>query len=135
MELKLNSKSGEELYLAEEFINPFENQQVSCPICKSNSNWAISRNIGMVPAKEDRDTIAWPVVPVLCENCGYTLFVNPSKKKVRVNIEEKQEPEKENKPVDEFKEKEKEEEELSEEAKELAKLFHAMFTVLHEDKE
>lgn len=124
--MKLNSKNDEELYLIDEFVKPFEDHQVSCPICKSNTDWQISRNIGIISSKDHQDLIGYPVVPVICDNCGYTLFANPSRK---VSDEKSESVEEEE--VSKTEDKKEDEEALSKEVLELAKSLQEIFNVLH----
>lgn len=67
----------------EKFLEEINKKWINknCPMCGEN-NWNIDKNI-VTPLKVDKKAgvsigkSIFPVVPVVCTNCGNVLFVNP----------------------------------------------------------
>lgn len=56
----------------------WENKQ--CPICKK-SNWLVQENVYELPEYHGGGVVIgsgriFPVVPIMCRECGYTFFMN-----------------------------------------------------------
>ena len=53
--------------------------QRQCPLCK-NKKWIPGDNILVIHPYTDPIAIAggpyYPIVPITCSNCGYTIFIN-----------------------------------------------------------
>ena len=58
------------------------NRRLSCPISGELASWSIHANSTIVPALDTPTTPvsssshSFPMAVVLCEHCGYTIFVN-----------------------------------------------------------
>lgn len=46
-----------------------------CPVC-ANKNWAMSNQIVALPSFSKKSDEAYPVVPISCDNCGYTEIIS-----------------------------------------------------------
>lgn len=64
-------------YIEKNFGTEFE-----CPMCK-HTDWVLTGSIYQMPAfnkrgasEKDRDYSVFPVVPMICEKCGYVIFLN-----------------------------------------------------------
>ena len=85
--MKLNTKK-----LLEKLNSTWINKQ--CPIC-NNTNWGVDNrivtpvNVGVNKELLIGGAIS-PLVPVTCENCGYTIFINTLKLDVLDLDEEKE---------------------------------------------
>ena len=65
-----------------EFVNEKWGKDFKCPFCHADK-FTITNSIYQLPAfnKTDvgfmnRDNTVLPVIPLACENCGYTVFIN-----------------------------------------------------------
>ena len=66
-------------WLDQKFKNP------NCPFCSEN-NWEIERSSGYLVSGSFGTGRAYPYVLIVCNNCGYTHFLNSISMKLRIGI-------------------------------------------------
>ena len=65
-----------------DFINDRWGKDFKCPYCNTEE-FTITNSVYQLPAFNnidtkitERDNTVFPVIPITCKNCGYTIFIN-----------------------------------------------------------